>query len=97
MTRPAHSSRGFEDLCPELRQLVAAELAAGNAIVECGPSVYDPKALLVLLAGPLRCAPAPPPAGVAFREVNDPHWWKSEYVHATTGDCVAARDEFATH
>ena len=89
--KPGTPQRSIEDLCPELRALVAAELAAGNAVIECRPGLYGPEALLVLLDGPFRCAPATPPSGVEFREINDPHWWKAEYFHVATKDAVAAR------
>jgi hypothetical protein len=91
MSPPAPGSRTIEDLCPELRALVASELAAGNTIVEWGPSLYGHGGVLVLLAKPFRHAPPSLPDGVVFREINDPHWWKAEYFHIATNDCVAAR------
>ena len=78
-------------LCPELRELLAAELAANNLVVECRAGLYAPDAVLILLSGPFRTTPSSLPAGVEYREVNDPHWWKAEYFHGPTKHCVACR------
>lgn len=78
-------------LCSELRLLADAEVAAGNAIVDAGPSPHASDAPLILFAGPFRVRPSALPAGVDYREINDPHWWKAEYVHPASGGCVACR------
>jgi hypothetical protein len=78
-------------ICAALRPLLAAELAAGNRVVECGPSLYGHGAVLVLLAEPFRAAQADLPAGIVHRDVNDPHWWKAEYFHPETKHCLACR------
>lgn len=78
-------------MCPELRGLLAAELAAGNTVVEARTGMYGASAVLVLLSGPFRSRPARLPAGVEYRELNDPHWWKADYFHAATRDCLACR------
>jgi hypothetical protein len=79
----------IERLCPELGALLEAELAAGNAIVECQSGLYGTEAVLVLLKSQFRTRPATLPVGVEYRLVNDPHWWKAEYFHAPTKHCVA--------
>ena len=81
----------IEQLCPELRVLLDAELAAGNAIVESGRGLYGKGTVLILLAKQFLARPATLPPGVAFREVNDPHWWKAEYFHSPSRHCVACR------
>jgi hypothetical protein len=78
-------------LCPELRALLDAELAAGNKVAECGIGVNGSTAPLVLLASPFRARPDALPVGVEYREVNDPHWWKAEYFHTPTKHCLACR------
>jgi hypothetical protein len=78
-----------EQLCPELRVLLDAELAAGNAVVDCRAGLYGPEAVLVLLKSEFRACPIVPPPGVEYRAVNDPHWWKAEYFHAATKHCLA--------
>lgn len=78
-------------LCAELQPLLAAELAAGNHIVECGPSLRNPQGVLVLLAGDFKARPERNPDGVEFVAVNDPQWWKAEYWHRASGHTLAAR------
>jgi len=78
-------------LCPELQPLLAAELAAGNRVADCGPSPRQPLGVLVLLAGNFKARPSPLPPGVEYVEINDPHWWKAEYVHQPSGHVLAAR------
>lgn len=80
-----------ENFAPPLVTLLRAELAAGNEIAEVGPSMADPHATMVLLSHRFRAAPAQPPAEVAFRVINDPHWWYAEYVHTASKDCLACR------
>ena len=76
-------------LCAELRALLEAELAAGNAIAGAGRGLHGKGSVLVLLREPFRVRPASLPAGVERHEINDPRWWKSEYFHAPTKQCLA--------
>ncbi|MBL9198957.1 MAG: hypothetical protein JNL39_00565 [Opitutaceae bacterium] len=78
-------------LSPELRELLDAELAVGNAIADAGPGLRGKDSVLVLLAQPFRATPAALPPGVQHRVLNDPHWWQAEYVHAASGHCLACR------
>ncbi len=78
----------LDQLCPELRSLAAAELAAGNDVVDSGTGLYGPETVLVQLRKDFQAPPAQLPPGVRYREVNDPHWWKAEYFHAPTGHCL---------
>jgi hypothetical protein len=57
---------------------------AGNEIAECVLGWGNPRAVLVLFRYPFRTKPAAVPEGLTYREVNDPHWWKEEYVHDET-------------
>ena len=60
-----------------LQAILEAELAAGNAVAEI--SSWPPQCeLLVILRHSFRSAPIQP-AEVAFAEVNDGHYWRSEY------------------
>ena len=85
------SSSGPDQLCPALRLLLQAELAAGNTIAECGEGLYGQGTILVLLASPFRVAVTALPADVELRSINDPHWWQAEYFHTPTKHCVACR------
>ena len=77
-------------LCAELRGLLEAELAAGNGIAGVGRGLHGRDAVLVLLSGPFRVKPISLPTDVEWRAVNDPHWWKEEYFHVPTAQCLAA-------
>ncbi|MFO1498363.1 MAG: GNAT family N-acetyltransferase [Verrucomicrobiota bacterium] len=66
-------------LHPGLRQLLEAELAAGNEIVETGRGWPDPDSVFVRLRSPFRPRSGFLPDGVSYLELNDPHWWKAEY------------------
>ena len=83
-------------LCPELQALLDAELAAGNRVADRGPSPHHPQGVLVLLAADFKNRPRVRPAGVDYVEINDPHWWKAEYVHRPSGHVLAARFDSAS-
>ena len=80
-----------ERLDAGLRRIVDAEIAAGNVVEECVLGWGNPRAVLVLFRHPFRTRWQELPDGVRHREVNDPHWWKEEYVHEETLGCVACR------
>ena len=82
---PEHLAR----LCPPLAALLQAELDAGNRVVET--STQWPTPLSIWLARPFLCPPAKLPEGVTYRDVNDPHYWKAEYVHEPTRHMLACR------
>lgn len=65
-------------LHPALQALLAAELAAGNEVVETGQGWPDPDSVFVRLRRAFGALPQPLPEGVSYRELNDPHWWKAE-------------------
>jgi hypothetical protein len=67
-------------LHPALRSLLDRELAAGNEVQETGRGWPDKDSVFVRLRHPFRAAPVSPPAGVVFREINDPHWWLAEFA-----------------
>jgi hypothetical protein len=78
-------------LCAELRAILDMELAAGNTIAEVSRGSGKPDAVYVALQRPFQCQQLALPPSVAFREINDPHWWKAEYEHAATGDLLVCR------
>lgn len=87
---PEHAASA-DRLAQPLRELLRAELAAGNQIAEVGPSMHASGATMVLLARRFLVSTTQPPEGVTYRVLNDPHWWHAEYVHAATRDCLACR------
>ncbi len=81
----------LERLDAGLRRIMDAELAARNEVEDCVLGWGNPRAVLVLFRHPFRAKWEKLPDGVRYREVNDPHWWKAEYVHEETLGCVACR------
>ena len=81
----------LDQFCPELRQLLDLELARGNRIFETGSGWPRETTILVSLQNHFGPMPSELPPGVEFHEVNDPHWWKSEYFHAPTGHLLICR------
>lgn len=65
-------------LHPALRALLQAELAAGNEVAESSLGWPDPDSVFVRLRDPFRALPPQLPAGVAYSEGNDPHWWRAD-------------------
>lgn len=78
-------------LCPELRVLLEAELAAGNCVADTGPGLQGADSVIVVLGSAFRAQPKVLPPGVEYREINDPHWWKAEYFHPATRHVLACR------
>ncbi len=78
-------------LCPELRPLLDAELAAGNRVTDADRGRFAPGAVFVLLETPFAETRPGLDGGVVRVDVNDPHWWKTEYRHAASGHVVACR------
>ena len=77
-------------LCPELRSILAAEIAIGNRVTDADIGRFNPGAVFVLLERPFR-EPWSLPHGVERVEINDPQWWKTEYRHRSTGHVLACR------
>ncbi len=78
-TAPQSGIRTNPNVCPEIRALLESELAAGNKIAYVDRALSDPNAELVMLAKPFLTVPSPD-ARIKRVEVNDPHWWGTEYT-----------------
>jgi len=79
-------------LCQELRPLLDAELTAGNRVAETWRGDFPyPHCLFVMLERPFLVKAEPLPGGVEFVAVDDPHYWKSEYLCPRTNHALACR------
>lgn len=78
-------------LAEPLRRLVDAELGAGNTITDADVGRLGSGVVFVLLARPFAETRTTLDDGVLRVEINDPHWWKTEYRHPATGHVVACR------
>ena len=67
-------------LHPSLSAILATELAAGNEVAELHTGWPDADSVFVRLRQPFAHRPSNLPAGVQYKELNDPHWWKAEYT-----------------
>lgn len=81
MTLPAYGSPLDVpvELHPALRGMLAAELAAGNAVREVGRNFPEPGSVLVQLRLPFRARPDLLPDGVTHVAIDDPYWWMDEF------------------
>lgn len=66
-------------LHPALKQVLDAELAAGNEVVETGRGWPDAESVFVRVKHPFRVRSGALPGEVSYLELHDPHWWKAEY------------------
>ena len=64
----------IEQLCPELRGILEAELAAGNRVA----TTFEGWGQIVMLAEHFRVAHPIDGTRLSFVEVHDPHYWKSQ-------------------
>jgi hypothetical protein len=80
-------SAHIEALCPELRTILDAELAAGNSVVE----TWTGWGHVVMLKREFLCAHAVDGTRVVYRDVNDPHYWKAQYSVRDVDQIVACR------
>jgi hypothetical protein len=85
----ANDAAQLESLHPGLREVLDRELHAGNEIREIASGWPKPMSVLVLLQHTFRTADAPPPTGISYSEVNDPHYWLAEFRHEESGQIVA--------
>jgi hypothetical protein len=80
--------REVGSLCAHLSPILQAELRHGNVIAEV--SAWPPKCrLLIILEHPFGACPPQPRAGVAYRLVDDPHYWLAEYACDAHGHLIA--------
>lgn len=76
-----------EQLCPELRAIVDAELAAGNWVSE----TWTDWGFVVLLGAPFLCVHPADGQTIVHRDVNDPHYWLREFQCIDHDQVVACR------
>lgn len=79
----------LEQLALPLREILDAELAAGNTVAEI--SDWPPKcAVFVLLGSPFLTGPHNG-HDLQYRCVNDQHYWKADYLYRNGEQCLACR------
>ncbi|HEV2968988.1 MAG TPA: hypothetical protein VGY55_03295 [Pirellulales bacterium] len=78
----------LDALCPELRQLFNAELAAGNHAVETRGGWPTAGALFVLLGDPFHGDSAMADSALFYTETT-PRTWKAHYCHLESKQILA--------
>jgi hypothetical protein len=78
-------------LHPSLQPLLAKELSVGNAVVETTMDWPQQGSIFIMLAFPFKASVSELPDQVIYRELNDPHYWKAEYLHSEVKHVLACR------
>ena len=71
-----------------LQSFLEAELSAGNKIESGGPCEWGSLKYIAMLRDPFRTRAWEEVTALTFRELNDPHYWKSEVEDALVGEMV---------
>lgn len=67
-------------LSGKLKKILQAELRAGNTVVKASEGDWPEEgSVFVMLDKPFRTPIQRNSPGIAFTNVNDPHYWKAEY------------------
>ncbi len=74
-----------------LRPLLDLELSLGNEVVESAVDWPQTGSIFIMLAKPFKASVGDLPEHVTYRELNDPHYWKAEYVHSQCKHVLACR------
>lgn len=85
---PLQDAATLESLHPWLRDLLARELCVGNEIREISTGWPKSTSILVALKHVFKADNPSPPSGIAYNELNDPHYWFAEFVHNESGQMV---------
>lgn len=65
----------------KLNEILELELKAGNKIVETSEGDWPcPGSVMIFLEKPFKTPIQRDLSGIEFRNINDPHYWKAEYV-----------------
>ncbi|HEX9061198.1 MAG TPA: hypothetical protein VF941_13540 [Clostridia bacterium] len=81
------SEQDIEEFSDTLKKIMDDELKAGNVIRETWRG-WPLNAIVIGLRYSFKTQHEGLPQNVVFREVNDPHYWKAEYVDTVTKDML---------
>ena len=74
-------SNAINKFSGKLNEILQLELKAGNRIVETSEGDWPyPGSIMIFLEKPFKTPIQRELEGVLFRNINDPHYWKAEYV-----------------
>ncbi len=69
----------IDSLCKPLAELLAAELQAGNNILETWQDWPEKNTMIVMLEFPFLALPESLPDNIAINEIDDERYWLAEY------------------
>lgn len=78
-------------LHPSLQSILAKEVSLGNEVVESAVDWPQPGSIFIVLAQPFKSRIGELPNDVTYRELNDPHYWRAEYVQRQVKHILACR------
>jgi len=81
----------LSELNGELRKILELETSAGNEVVETHAGWPNPESIFVMLDKSFLVKHKDLAQGVIFREINDPHYWKAEFVYEPWTHILACR------
>ncbi|MBL7804794.1 MAG: hypothetical protein JNL02_13720 [Saprospiraceae bacterium] len=78
-----------DDFSRPLARIALEEMNRGNRIVEIARGWPETRTILVFLGQPFK--DEYPAASLEYHEIDDPHYWKSEYFDPATGHVLACK------
>ena len=85
------SQEHLDKFSTTLKGILDAELKLGNTVAETGEGWPTDNGIIVFLRVPFKGRYSM--QQIEFREINDPHYWLSEYFDHTTGHILACKYE----
>jgi hypothetical protein len=85
------SEEHIEKFSALLTEVMKSEVALGNKVVETSAGWPEPRTIMIFLQKPF--LKKYDTGYLEFREVNDPHYWHSEYYDKSTGHILACKFE----
>lgn len=79
----------IENLSNVLQGILKSELELGNKIVETSEGWPEERTIIIFLEKPFMREYQI--AGVEFRPIDDPHYWKSEYYDSASKHVLACK------
>lgn len=83
------NSDHLQRLSAPLAVVLRAEIELGNRVEESSEGWPEPRTILVFLAHPFLGEYGHLP--LEYRSVDDPHYWKAEYVDPQSGHVLACK------
>ena len=77
----------IEILSSPLKEILNTELILGNSVIETSIGWPGAKSLIIFLEKPFHRIYNVP--NIDFTEINDPHYWKSQYFDSQNGQILA--------